>query len=175
VSGSGSGGSRLKDDLEASERKVRELNLEIRGFKDRIGSSGSSLGGPADAGAAVGSPIRRKKSLVDTEELTNRILKSINDGLDEKMRVFQLCEDRIVGLMENLMDLRTNLVSWRNGSVSSLARSAVDGLAARDEVGRVGPRSEEAVRALPKIIDNIQLVPPRRGPRGIGSSRCGRG
>lgn len=63
--------------------------------------------------------------------------------------------------MGNLVDIRSNLINWKNGSVSSLARSAVDDLAVRNESGRVGSRSEEVVKARPKIIENIQLVPPR--------------
>lgn len=156
--------SRLKDDLEASERKIKDLNLEIRGFRDRIGSSGSSLGpsgGPAETGVVVVSSVGEKKSTVDADELTNRILKTVNEGLDDRMKVFQLYEDRIVGLMENLVDMRSNLVSWRNGSVSSLARSAADGLTAREESGQVGSRIEGVSRTLLKIIGNVQLAPPR--------------
>lgn len=80
--------SRLKDDLEASERKVRELNQEIRGFRARIESSGSSLGpggSPSGMGADVGAVLRPKKSKpsMDVEEITKSILKTVNDGLDE--------------------------------------------------------------------------------------------
>lgn len=158
--------SRLKEDLDNSEMKVRELNSEIRALRDRIGSSGTSSveqrgtspkkGKVADRNSSV---RHQKSSSVDVDAMTDRILGIVNEGLDRRMKTFQVYEDRIVNLMEDLVGMRAGLVEWRDNfspAPSVIGGSSVQGDSSRFKLGKGGQP-----KALPKIISNVQVVPPR--------------
>jgi len=158
--------SQLKEKLDKSEKKIKDLSAEVQSYKSKVGSSGSSSLEPRVKTPRTNST---KTSLsneigevsgksVDVEAMSGKILDMVNDGLNKRMEAFQACEDRIVGLMEELIRVRSDLVEWRDSAASSLAPSVVGGHSLRGDSGRLEP--EQGQRPLPRIISNVQVVPP---------------
>lgn len=108
---------RLNEDMEISTRRKRELEVEVRGLRDRIDSSATSSleADEADTSSFGPSSKRRKKKKekvndnIRTEEITKQILDVVNQNLDERMRALHTCEDKIFGLLKEITKIEEGI------------------------------------------------------------------
>lgn len=113
--------------------------------------------------------------LTDFKRMTDKIMGAVSAEFDSKMGIFQEYEDRIVGLMEEHVRMRSGLVVIRDGA----SRSLVGGGEIRSESessrnplpnsNNNDNKYEDRFGSRPRIIGNEQLVPPRTPGSMVGT------
>jgi len=143
--------SRLQGFLTEADAKNEKLNNEILTLRRRIGSKSSSLE-PNRTTPMVkeiqGTPSRtsKKESLGRRDTRRESVVKSLQD-CDDRLQAISKCDEKIAKFEEMLKQMRTDLY----GSIEAIA----------DKVTRTAEVADSPKRGVPRIISDVQLVPPR--------------
>jgi len=125
--------SLLNEKLSKADAKIKSLEREVRFFKERIGSSRSVSMEPMESGSRdrqdQDDPCTLRGSGDLPRDATNieSISKMVvNATKSEFKSVFQEYEDRMIGMMEELVKMRTGLVGMRDGSIPPLVEEGIN-------------------------------------------------
>jgi len=147
---------RLQSSLRESDLKNEKLNSEIQALRRRIGSKSSSMepiGSVSLAKDKQDTPRRTPRKEPSVKKDIRRepsIVESLQD-CDERLRAISKCDEKIAKFEEMLKQMRSDLY----GSIEAI----------EDKVTRTVNVADPPKRGVPRIISNIQLVPPRSTTR----------
>jgi len=104
----------LNEGLSKSENKIISLEAEIRSFKERIGSSVSPepLRSPARSGGDLGG-FKSHGGGGSPRDMSRRIARAVNEELELKLGVFRAREDKLMGLMEDILRMKSDLMGLK--------------------------------------------------------------
>jgi len=157
---------RLQSFLKEADLKIEKLNGEIYDLRRRIGSRSLTADSLEKSShlAKSGSdtpntPVTSRKNTSRkkiAQERQSPIVESLQ-ALDDQLTAISKFEEKITSFQELLRSMRAELY----GSTEVIS----------DKVNRTASLADPPKRAVPKIISNIQLVPPRSAPEQVTGSR----
>lgn len=139
----------LKEDLKEAEDKNKDLRMKIKTFEERIGSLSISFEEERKRDTERANSASSGK--VDNVEYSNSKMKA-SKTLDRYMGAVRMYDEKI----EHYVQILKNLLSERG----NIERATIN--ETRDAVFTSEAETDVRERRGPTIIENIQIVPPRR-------------
>jgi len=151
--------SRLQAHLKEADNKIEKLNRKIMELRQKIGArltpndveKTSPLPGRLQSDTPKDNPLRKETPRRREIEKAPTVVESLHE-CDEHLAAISKCDEKIARFEDLLKQMRTDLY----GSLEAIS----------DRIGQAAASVDPPQkREVPKIISNIQLVPPCSAPR----------